>query len=435
MASASGDAARVSKGRALYRGEMTAAHRIGSTAGGTPVLRRINTAVVLEALRDAAVPVRIAELVQRTGLARPTVAQVVDDLSTAGWLTHHEPGPEDQTMGRPAVRVSLDGRAAPVLGIDIGPHNVTVGVCDLTGTTLAVLRRPGPGTEPDVLLPFITETVAAGLREAAVPAADLAAITVATPGLVDGDSGRIRLAPSLPGWESVDIAARLRADVADSPVIIENDANLAAVAVAHSRGGNETVIAVQWGERLGAGVVINGRLHRGSEAAAGEIGFIRPRTASATGPDQLGPLEHAIGAEMIADLGRRAAREHPESRLASTPAGRLDAGAVFAAAGTGDRAAAAVVDEVSEVFADAIAPAVLMLDPDAVVIGGGVARAGAVLVEAVSRQLYQRTLTRPAVELSALAEDTVVTGAMRLALDDVWQNRLPTMPMTGLSSR
>lgn len=79
---------------------------------------------------------------------------------------------------------------------------MTVGVCDLTGTTLAVLRRPGPGSEPGVLLPFITETVGAVLREAGVPATDLAAITVATPGLVDRDSGRIRLAPSLPGGGS-----------------------------------------------------------------------------------------------------------------------------------------------------------------------------------------------------------------------------------------
>lgn len=172
-----------------------------------------------------------------------------------------------------------------------------------------------------------------------------------------------------------------------------------------------------------------------AEAAAGEIGFIRPRTGRATSPDELGPLEQVIGAETIAELGRRAAREHEDSALAGLPAGRLYTGAVFAAAGTRDPAAVAVVEAVTEAFADAIAPAGLMLDPDAVVIGGGVARAGAVLVEAVSRQLYQRTLTRPAIELSALAEDTVITGAMRLALDDVWHNRLSTRPMTGLSNR
>jgi predicted NBD/HSP70 family sugar kinase len=405
---------------------MAAGERIGSTGGGTPVLRRINTAVVLEALRDAGSPLRIAELVQRTGLARPTVAQVVDDLSAAGWLVQHEPVPEEQTMGRPAIRVSLDGRAAPVVGLDIGPHSVTVGVCDLTGVTLAVVRRPGVGPDPARVLPLVTEVVRAGLAEAGVPASDVGAIAVATPGLVD--DGRIRLAPSLPGWNAVDLPAHLRRTV-DCPVLLDNDANMAALAVANTRGGTETVIAVQWGERIGGGVVINGRLHRGASAAAGEVGFIRPRTATSTNPDELGPLEQAIGTEKIAETGRRAAAEHPDSLLAGN---EIDAGVVFAAAEQGDPAAREIVDEVTEAFADALAAVVLVLDPDAVVIGGGIARAGEVLVEAVSRHLYDRTLTRPVVELSPLAEDTVVTGAMLLALEDVWLNRLPTKPLTGL---
>jgi predicted NBD/HSP70 family sugar kinase len=411
---------------ALYRGGMAAGERIGSTGGGTPVLRRINTAVVLEALRDAGSPLRIAELVQRTGLARPTVAQVVDDLSAAGWLVQHEPVPEEQKMGRPAIRVSLDGRAAPVVGLDIGPHSVTVGVCDLTGVTLAVVRRPGVGPDPARVLPLVTEVVRAGLAEAGVPASDVGAIAVATPGLVD--DGRIRLAPSLPGWNAVDLPAHLRRTV-DCPVLLDNDANMAALAVANTRGGTETVIAVQWGERIGGGVVINGRLHRGASAAAGEVGFIRPRTATSTNPDELGPLEQAIGTEKIAETGRRAAAEHPDSLLAGN---EIDAGVVFAAAEQGDPAAREIVDEVTEAFADALAAVVLVLDPDAVVIGGGIARAGEVLVEAVSRHLYDRTLTRPVVELSPLAEDTVVTGAMLLALEDVWLNRLPTKPLTGL---
>lgn len=418
---------------ALYRGGMVAGDRIGPTGGGTPVLRRINTAVVLEALRDAGAPLRIAELVQRTGLARPTVAQVVEDLSAAGWLVQHDPQPEDQTMGRPAVRVSLDGRAAPVVGLDIGPHNVTVGVCDLTGTTLSMLRRPGVGSDPELLLPLITEVLEAGLADAGVPSADVGAIAVASPGLVDPATSRIRLAPSLPGWNSVDLPAHLRRTV-DCPVLVDNDANMAALAVAQHRGGTETVIAVQWGERIGGGVVINGRLHRGSSAAAGEVGFIRPRTATSTSPDELGPLEQAIGTETIGELGRRAAAEHPDSLMAQAPAETVDASLVFAAAAQGDAVAAALVDDVTEAFADALAAAVLVLDPDAVVIGGGIARAGEVLVDAVSRHLYERTLTRPVVELSPLMEDTVVTGAMLLALEDVWQNRLPTKPLTGLRS-
>jgi predicted NBD/HSP70 family sugar kinase len=77
-----------------------------------------------------------------------------------------------------------------------------------------------------------------------------------------------------------------------------------------------------------------------------------------------------------------------------------------------------------------LAPAVLVLDPTAVVIGGGVARAGAVLLDAIADQLRLLTLNHPKLELSALAEDAVVTGAMRMALDEVWQRKLPTPALT-----
>ncbi|MEV4006889.1 ROK family protein, partial [Actinomadura sp. NPDC049753] len=87
----------------------------------------------------------------------------------------------------------------------------------------------------------------------------------------------------------------------------------------------------------------------------------------------------------------------------------------------GDAAAQRVVDAVAATFAQAIAPAVLVLDPDTVVIGGGVARAGPVLLTAITRHLTELTLTPPAVEFSGLAEDTVLTGALHLALDEVWR--------------
>jgi predicted NBD/HSP70 family sugar kinase len=85
-----------------------------------------------------------------------------------------------------------------------------------------------------------------------------------------------------------------------------------------------------------------------------------------------------------------------------------------------------VVSAVARIFAEAIAPAVLVLSPNAIIIGGGVARAGDVLLAAVRRHLDELTLTPPRVELSDLAENTVLTGALRMALDQVWHQRLAT---------
>lgn len=389
-------------------------------AAGTPVLRRLNTASVLRAVRDCAPdPVRLAELVKLTGLTRPTVGQAVEDLVEAGWVQHHHPAAASRKGGRPAARVSLRGRAAPVLGLDVGPHTVSAGIDDLAGRRLAAVRRSVDHNRASRVLTVVDAVIAGTLEEAGLEADEIAAVVVATPGIVDSGSGRILLAPSVSGWTSVNLSDHLR-DRFRCPVRVENDANLAALAVARERSGPGTLLAVQWGERLGAGVVIDGRLHRGT-GAAGEIGFIRPPGRVPDTDDGRGPLERAIGAKAITEQARRAARAHRESVLRDGP---IDAAAVFAAATAGDAVAEHVVDEVARTFAQAIAPAVLVLAPDAVVIGGGVARAGTVLLAAITRHLADLTLTPPDVRISGLAEDTILTGALRMALDDVWR-RLP----------
>ncbi|MEV1177379.1 ROK family transcriptional regulator, partial [Nonomuraea sp. NPDC049784] len=291
---------------------------------GTPVLRRMNRAAVLDAVRRRAPePVRLAELTQLTELTRPTVAQAVEDLLAAGWLRQHAPQPA--TVGRPATRFSLNGRAAPVLGLDVGPHTVTAGIADLAGERLAVIRRAVRRRGARHLLEAVDETAGEALATAGLAAEQITAVTAATPGIVEVTTGRVLFAPSVPGWSEIDLVGHLRARFRCG-VTVENDANLAALAAAHQRSGSGTLLAVQWGERLGAGVVIDGRLHRGA-GQAGEIGFIRPvgDFPNATG-DGRGPLELAIGGEAIVDLARRRAAEHPGSRLARA----TDAAAVFA---------------------------------------------------------------------------------------------------------
>ena len=400
-------------------------------AAGTPVLRRLNTAVVLEAVRQVSpTPVRIAELAKLTSLARPTVAQAVEDLLESGWLTQHAPQ-EDRLPGRPATRFSLNGLAAPVLGVDVGAHSVTVAVADLTGRQLALVRHhtvnddTGQSKGATQLLDRIDAVVAGALASTDLLPGQVAAVAVGSPGLIDPEHGAARIAPYMPGWPEIRIDDHL-AKTFDCPVLLENDANLAALAISQAmQTPAPTLLAVQWGERLGSGIVLDGRLHRGALAAAGEIGFITPGGWQAPlAAGQRGPLEQLIGAEAIAARARKAAKAHPESELArrlNQPGDDTDAAHVFGAAQDGDPVAMAIVDEVAGIFASAIAPVVLALAPDAVVIGGGIARAGGVLTRAISARLDELTLVPPVVELSPLAQDAVVTGAVHLALDEAWQ--------------
>ncbi|QKW18318.1 ROK family protein [Kitasatospora sp. NA04385] len=383
-------------------------------AGGPALLRRLNTAAVLRAIRDAGAPVRIAELVEAARLTRPTVKQALGDLLSTGWIAEDR-DPSRAGPGRPAVRYALAPRAMPVLGVDLGPHRLSVAVGDLTGDQLALVRRR---TDPDDVLGCLDEAIDTALARAGLSITDVCEIVAACPGIVDSERGSLRFAPSLPG--PPDLVDHLRAR-AGCPVRLENDANMAALVCAAGHPG-QTLVVVHWGERLGAGIVVGGKLLRGANSAAGEIGV------APTGGDRItfdrqgrGPLEREIGARGIVALARTAALADTSSRLAAGP---LTPEAVFEAAAAGDRAAAAVVETVARTFMTVLAPILLALDPDQLIIGGGLARAGEALLEALRPQLELMTLSPPALRLSPLAEQGTLAGAVQLARDEVWRRCL-----------
>lgn len=398
---------------------------------GTPGLRRLNTALVLDSVRSAhPAAQRIADLVRVTGLTRPTVTQSVGDLVAAGWLRSGA-APDTREVGRPAVLVQLNGRSAHTLGIDVGVHSVAVAIADLTNERVALVREPvlhSGGAGVDAMLVALDLAVSHALAAADISAADLVQVTVGSPGIVDETTQLITLSDALGQWSTLDLLGRVRAQFS-CPVRLENNANLVASAVYAARAEPpRTLLAVQWGERLGAGIVIDGRLHRGASSAAGEIGYVSLGEAPGrVGMTEQGPLEKSIGTAGIVARARAAAAGDPSSILN----GRLgddsvaaDAALVFEAAAAGDATAAAVVDDVSRVFAAALAPVVLALNPDSLVIGGGIARAGDLLTRCIQRHLDELTLHAPTVELSTLAQDAVVTGALQVAHDDLWRELL-----------
>lgn len=398
---------------------------------GTPVLRRLNTALVLDAVRLAAPHAqRIAEIVATTGLTRPTVAQAVEDLLAENLLRSAGTSPSGGA-GRPAARVQLNDLAAPVVGIDLGIHSVAVAVADLAGRQVALVREPverRDGTGVEAMFAAARQALTRALHDAGVTASGVAGVTVGSPGIVDGERGAMVLADASGLLTTVDVRDRLQ-PLFTCMIQLENNANLAATAIyAAQRPRPQTLLAVQWGERLGAGIVIGGQLHRGASSSAGEIAYVNPPGRSQpVGADVPGPLEASIGAAGIVARARAAAEVDADSVLRQrlrTDSGAAEAPLVFAAAAQGDATAVRVVDEVAASFAAAIAPIVLALNPDALVIGGGIARAGQQLTAAIQRHLDELTLHSPRVELSTLAQDAVITGATTVAHDELWRRLL-----------
>lgn len=370
---------------------------MGRLTGGDPsLLRRINSAVVLHALRatDCAT---LTEITRVTGLSRPTVEGVVEGLIEAGYVM--EAAAEEgatRRQGRPARRFRFRAEAGHLLGLDIGAHRVAALLSDLDGRVLgAVAKEVAETAGADERLDRLRSAVNELLRRAGVTRDSLRAVGVASPGIVEAD-GTVRLCSALPGWTGLRLGERLRRSF-KCPVLVENDANAAAVAE-HWKGAateSDDIVFVLAGLSPGAGSLIGGRLHRGYGGAAGEIGALHllgrgatPETLLSTTGEPLHPLDEQAVAE------------------------------VFAQARQGDPRAREAVDRFIQRLVHDVAALALALDPELVVIGGWATGLDDVL-DPLRKELERYCLRPPRVALSLLGEAAVPTGALRLALDHV----------------
>ncbi|MCP9207747.1 ROK family protein [Streptomyces sp. NEAU-Y11] len=382
---------------------------MGRLTGGDPsLLRRINSAVVLHALRAATAAgsqdaargpgaATLTDLTRVTGLSRPTVEGVIDGLIGIG-LAADVPAEEGgvRRQGRPARRFRFRAEAGHLLGIEIGAHRIAALLSDLDGRLLgSTVREVSEKASADERLERVRGAVADLLRRAGVARHSLRAVGVGSPGVVE-DDGAVHLCTALPGWTGLRLGERLRRSFR-CPVLVENDANTAAVAE-HWKGaalGSDDVVFVLAGLSPGAGSLIGGRLHRGFGGAAGEIGAL-----------------HLLGREAT-----------PEEVLSTTgePLNPLDeeqVARVFALAREGDARARAAVDRFVRRLVHDVAALVLALDPEVVVVGGWAAGLDGML-EPLREELARYCLRPPQVALSVLGEAAVSTGALRLALDHV----------------
>lgn len=411
-------------------------------AGSGPhVLRRMNAASVLSALR-AGGPSRIADLMGLTDLSRPAVTRAVESLRGEGWVADADPADESEgasdaahrqnRLGRPAALLRFRAEAGHVLGVDVGPHKIVAMVADLAGDVVAEHRADTRGLDGHAVLDAIVSVTARASAD--VPETSLLSAAVGSPGLIDPRTGAVTLAPSIPGWDQIPIAGALRDRLA-CPVTVHNDVNLAVLAerwrgVAASA---DNLVFLQWGARVGTGIMIDGQLHIGAAGAAGELGFLDlaapdkeaadPRAREGdSSTTTMGPFERQVGAAAVIELAiSEAARCDDAELLALMRAARADddAALLFDAARAGSALAEQIIDTICARMAHGLAALQLILDPDLIVIGGGLSRAGDPLLSAVDTHLRARTLAPPRLALSTLGDTAVVLGAVRSALSDV----------------
>lgn len=394
----------------------------GPHAARPHLVRRVNAATVLSVLARSEV-MTASDLMDETGLTRATVHAVCNDLVEMGWVAEVDPSRESNghQAGRPSRRLRFDERAGYVLGVGMGAGRATLALADLRGTTVLTDRltfRDPQVTAAERLgdVNAAVQRMLDGLGEPRAPVL-VAAIGVAAP--VDR-SGRVVSDQWF--WTMFDVGEGAALDcLPGTPVLLENDANLAALAERWCgiATGVDDLAVLLAGERLGAGLLESGHLLRGSRGGAGEMGYLQ--------------LVDGVGsAAGIAQLARRWAaeavrREPSTSVLAELSGGvaeRIDHVMVFDAARRGDPMAVEILSRLAERTARVVATLGTFINPELVVIGGPVAEVAAPLLDLIHAQLPRFTATPPRVAMSVLGASGVSVGAVRYALDYVEENAL-----------
>ncbi|MFB8181339.1 ROK family protein [Streptomyces sp. NPDC055966] len=362
-------------------------------------LRSTNERLLLGRLRAQGAASR-AQLARETGLSKPTVSSALASLAGAGLV--HEVGTHAPERGRTAVLYAPDPAAGHALGVDIGRGWLRVAVADLDGTVVARCDVRNRARTSGALADLVVGTARQAITGSGVNPAEVVHGVVGTPGVYDEKQRRVRYAMHLPGWGRAGLVDRIREELG-VPLEVHNDANLAALGeYTYGVGTGSRLFAyILIGTGLGMGVVSEGRLFTGARGLAGEIGFL-------PWPGRHKPerLEDAVSGVAVVEAARRFGMS-----------GQLTAKTVFDAARQGSPAARQAVELEAERIAHTVAAAAAVLDPDLVVLGGGVGHSVDLLLRPVQERVRTLTPLRPRIAPSRLGEDAVLLGAVATALD------------------
>ena len=378
-------------------------------------LRQANARSVLRLLREHN-PCSKADLVRLSGLSAPTVSSVVSDLEVLGLVENLGEG--ESSGGRPPGLLRFRAKHGCVAGIDIGGTRLRMMLADLNGSVLTQwsTRLFDKQRTPKAVCALIRDGLKIMCLECGTSFKKVLHVTAGAPGITNVDSGVVISAPNLLEWDDVPLRAMLEKELG-IPAIVENDTNLAAVGE-HWRGsaqdaGNFVFVAL--GTGVGAGIFLQGRLHHGVDWSAGEIGYM-PVMGHARQRLQMrstGQLERAIGGEGIEREWLRLLER--DRKRGDQALSKLRAPEIFDLAADGDRLAGEVVRYTTEILSDCISSIAVLLDPELVVLGGGVG-SHPELCRATQRVLQLNEFACPRVTSSALGTQAQLHGAISLSL-------------------
>lgn len=371
---------------------------------------------VLELVRSGRAETR-PELIRRSGLGRTLVNQRIAQLQEAGLVAEGDLGPS--TGGRAPRRLRFCSEAGRVLAAEIEARSMTVGITDLLGRVVAEHSMHWDvSTGPSETLRQLESLADELCSRADVSRDALWSVGVGLPAPVEFETGRPIAPPIMPGWDGYPVRDELAASFG-APVWVDNDVNLLALGEMHGGAaqGHQDLIYLKAGTGIGAGLVSGGRLHRGQQGCAGDVGHVavteNPEVRCLCG--RQGCLEAIAGGRALCASAARAAQDGQSEHLARILAsGReIQVRDLVDGAAQGDLVCLAALTAAGRLIGDALASLVNFFNPSLVVFGGPLAEAGDVLLAVIKQRVFERSLPLATRDLVVTRSQFGAAGGMR----------------------
>ena len=390
-----------------------------------PILVNSAEVAIMRALRRQG-RISRSEVSNITGWSKAKASQEIRSLVDKGYLV--EMGQGASQGGRKPRLLRINDQLGYIAGIDIGATSLDIALADVTGLVLQRCSEPTDvKLSPDTVLGRCTELLLEVLQAQRAAADQILGIGIGVPGPVDFARGVLVAPPLMPEWENFPIRDFFKQTFSSSFVVVDNDVNI--MALGEQRAGDgagiDHFIFVKIGTGIGAGIISNGKIHRGSDGCAGDIGHI---CVDKEGPlcscGNKGCLEAMAAGPAITSKAMEAARNGISpilSQMRDSNGGLLQPEDVNAACREGDQAALDIIRESGQMMGDVLASLVNFFNPSHIFVGGGITNFGNHLLVAIRRAVLHRSLplatTHLSIKFSRMGSNAGVMGAISVALD------------------
>lgn len=378
---------------------------------------RINQKTVLQEIRLNGLISR-AKIARETGLSKPSVSRAVEILLRDDLVFEEDPPLNYAEIGRKPMFLGFNTKAGYFESIDIGGTKLTFGLGDLSGELSQIYSFENPGSW-EKIVELVSSKIRETLNKAGISFERLKGIGIAVQGVVDLTKGTVSSAPNISGMDEYPFRSKLESSFS-VPVWIENDVNLAAIGEYWKEKQNyENIVYISLGTVIGGAIILNGQLFYGTDYYAGEVGWL------ITGKDLLfkdlgkyGYLESLATGPALTKKAKRMIEEGLYKDDPSFPSDNISPKAIFEAYREGSNLAKQIVNQWIEDLGIAITNISSLLNPEVVILSGGLTRSGGFFLDELEKVVSWGTQKPPKIKISNLQNKASLYGGLKLCLDN-----------------